>query len=472
LKHCPSLGEKDILIYTSNSTSGEKGTILNANEYWKQFKVVIFTPVVNIGVEFNVPDYFHSMFGIAFGENQSALPASFMQMLRRVRHLISKKIYVYFDGKTCKKQEIDIAITYEDMVDYIRELFTTRNVYLYHYLGTRVEGRIDENGIWSLPVDDPMTEIAIYSKILRNKAIKDYIGVFTQHAVLHGGRVQREEIDDINGFGDEFNEMERDEKEEITCSQQEAIAKADESSQVQVTYTMGTVAQNIITKQSILSFFGVLHYHNLPFKDEMTEEEFFAMMTPQELYTYYMGVLYHKDYENQALLLATGVHIRNAWTKLFPIVPQRAKKNLGEVSGYFNEVDAQVNAIDTGAFEYFELLELLMNHFEIEGRLNNTCSIVIPRASLKQRATLSEELLEVVTNKNRWSGYYLRLMLRSKRKDAVITNSNMKRLFQRVLSIMNMTLGKAVRRNNNYIYPIGFCNEKYPIILNYLLYKQ
>lgn len=67
------LKEEDILIYGSHTNDAVKRQVRNVNNYWVQYRLVMWSPAVEAGVDFNV-DHFHGMFVISI----------FVMMLRSV----------------------------------------------------------------------------------------------------------------------------------------------------------------------------------------------------------------------------------------------------------------------------------------------------------------------------------------------------------------------------------------------------
>ncbi|KAJ3080397.1 hypothetical protein HK102_003088 [Quaeritorhiza haematococci] len=65
----------------------------DVNRSWQKYQVVVYTPSITVGVSFDVPDYFHSIF--VFAGTQSCTVRDMIQACFRIRHLESKTIYYH-----------------------------------------------------------------------------------------------------------------------------------------------------------------------------------------------------------------------------------------------------------------------------------------------------------------------------------------------------------------------------------------
>ena len=98
-----------ILTYTSLSTN--KKELENVNKSWKTADVILYSPSIESGVNFDIP-HFNRIFGIF--SNMSSSQRSFMQMLNRVRKIENNKITILND-KIFKLNDIYKYMTFEDV---------------------------------------------------------------------------------------------------------------------------------------------------------------------------------------------------------------------------------------------------------------------------------------------------------------------------------------------------------------------
>lgn len=86
--------KKIILIHKETSEEEKLKKLLNVNNIWIKYDVVIYTPTVCMGVSFD-PEHFDNIF--AYGCHNSLGAQEFCQMLHRVRHIRENNIYISFD---------------------------------------------------------------------------------------------------------------------------------------------------------------------------------------------------------------------------------------------------------------------------------------------------------------------------------------------------------------------------------------
>jgi hypothetical protein len=118
--------DKKILLIHKETDDHEKvKNLLNVNNTWGLYDVVIYTPSVCMGVSYDVPDIFDSIY--AYGCENSLGAQEFCQMLHRVREPINKTIYISMN----LYKEFDCTediMTYEDI-----EKILCSDYYLTHY---------------------------------------------------------------------------------------------------------------------------------------------------------------------------------------------------------------------------------------------------------------------------------------------------------------------------------------------------
>lgn len=93
LKHSNLL----VLLLTGNSPEAIKGSLEDANYWWAQYDIILFTPVVGSGVSFDVRDHVGAVFGCFSASGTTAEFAS--QQCRRIRHPQNATLRVCFQGK-------------------------------------------------------------------------------------------------------------------------------------------------------------------------------------------------------------------------------------------------------------------------------------------------------------------------------------------------------------------------------------
>ena len=115
-----------ILIYTSMSSDADKMELENVNNIWSKCDVLLYSPTIEAGVNFDVP-HFDKIFGI-ITQNTSCQRA-FMQMLARVRKTTDDEIIIL--NNNFKLNEIKEYFTFYDAYEASKEMkqFKLNRVY-------------------------------------------------------------------------------------------------------------------------------------------------------------------------------------------------------------------------------------------------------------------------------------------------------------------------------------------------------
>jgi len=79
-------------IHTSNSDDLDMEKLKDVNNYWKKYQLIIYSPTIESGVDFNVEGHIDKLYGIL--SNNSTSQRAFMQMLARCRKIKNNKINI------------------------------------------------------------------------------------------------------------------------------------------------------------------------------------------------------------------------------------------------------------------------------------------------------------------------------------------------------------------------------------------
>lgn len=155
--------DKKVLIIHRETTDDEKmDSVKNVNEKWSEYDIIIYTPSVNMGISYDVVDYFDAIFG--YGCHGSVGAQEFTQMLHRVRHPKEKNIFVSID--LYQEYKDDDVLTYKD----VQEILCT-DYYLTKYdLHTNLmapKPRYDQSKE-TMVLEYPYSNEPIYDLIVRN----------------------------------------------------------------------------------------------------------------------------------------------------------------------------------------------------------------------------------------------------------------------------------------------------------------
>ena len=102
---------EDLDIYSYTSLKSDADQLKNVNKYWLQADVIIYSPSIESGINFDIP-HFNRLFGIF--SNMSSSQRGFLQMINRVRKIQNPKITI-LNEKIFKLNDIYKYVTYEDV---------------------------------------------------------------------------------------------------------------------------------------------------------------------------------------------------------------------------------------------------------------------------------------------------------------------------------------------------------------------
>jgi len=106
----PELKDK-IIIHNRDSSAEDKKKLKNVVELWGNKRVVIYTPTIEAGIDFNI-EHFHRMF--IFASSSSTSQRSLIQMLGRVRKLENRDIMMHVDANMLKNNNFPHVWKYSD----------------------------------------------------------------------------------------------------------------------------------------------------------------------------------------------------------------------------------------------------------------------------------------------------------------------------------------------------------------------
>lgn len=209
-KICQDNLERDeYVIYTPEATA-EKDRLRNVEEEWKNKIVVAYNTTITVGVDFNLPDIFHTV--LVYAMNFGCGPVrDIFQAIHRVRKICSDKIYYYINGAS---EQDDAPDTERKAIRYVQNVFEINSLIL--------ESSVPDDDRTSAPLWLYNLHIA---NILEDGISKrHYRKVFEQYLSRCGydkkvSRQSYEEEDEIDIKEDEIDydqipELTRDEYEE------------------------------------------------------------------------------------------------------------------------------------------------------------------------------------------------------------------------------------------------------------------
>ena len=84
-----------VVIHCKNSNDKQKKFLKDVNNYWTNFDIVIISPSIEAGVDFN-KEYFDKIYVIL--SDKSTSQRGLTQMIKRIRNIKCKKIHTFLNG--------------------------------------------------------------------------------------------------------------------------------------------------------------------------------------------------------------------------------------------------------------------------------------------------------------------------------------------------------------------------------------
>lgn len=185
-----------ILRYSSMTDDKQKIKLKDVNEYWKEFQVVLYTPTIEAGVDFNIK-YFHRMY--SFLSNGSCPSRSFLQMTGRIRNLIDNNIRCFYDKNLSYGESNTYVPTLDEFEEYVLKNFT-------HSL----DYEFVNNGDHSLlkPKKDAFTKTFAHNLYEDYMKKSKFMKVLNEQLTIKGYTYTNEDVDDDKD--DNINDKNKD----------------------------------------------------------------------------------------------------------------------------------------------------------------------------------------------------------------------------------------------------------------------
>ena len=152
-----------IQVYNVNTDQEHKIKLGNVNETWKQYQAVICSPTILYGVNFSEL-HFDAIFGYY---QQTILPGSVYQQLRRIRFVKEKQVFIYL------KDSMGFAAKYNPVSATEIKSYIVNNLKEFKHILNDLE--ITSNRGLTVNDKDPFTKFYLHFLQLRNEANNDYL---------------------------------------------------------------------------------------------------------------------------------------------------------------------------------------------------------------------------------------------------------------------------------------------------------
>jgi hypothetical protein len=205
--------KKILIINKETEENKKKNLLLNVNETWSEYDIIIYTPSVCMGVSFDIDEYFDNIF--VYGCSDSLGAQELCQMIHRVRKPKDKNIYITVDNFKSYNREDD-SITYEQVEDMLcSDYYLTQND-LHNNL---IKKKINKEKKIVYPYkDEPIYDLYVKNAKERIENNLNFTACLFGYAKFKQYKLEYLKSDDINTDKELWNELselktERTEKE-------------------------------------------------------------------------------------------------------------------------------------------------------------------------------------------------------------------------------------------------------------------
>ena len=171
-----SISNELILLYNSESTKKYDKEMYNVNSFWKKFKIVIVSPKVIFGVDFNLN---HFNYVYAFYKCTTITVRECFQQINRIRHIVNKKIYInIYKNKTLSLIDNLNYIKYNLSNYDSNNLFYKKSKSDCDFIFNSIIFKINNNGYKIIDMNNYINYLIIYCISNTNYNLNNFINIF------------------------------------------------------------------------------------------------------------------------------------------------------------------------------------------------------------------------------------------------------------------------------------------------------
>lgn len=165
----------DILLYNSETDQKTEKLMYDVNSFWSKYKVVIVSPKVVFGVDFNLK-YFDYVYGFYKCTTLNVREA--FQQLHRIRNIIENKINIFIYEKTNLDLNNTLTLIKCNIQNNkISNLFYKKSKNEYDYILNCIKYKITNQGYKYIDMTNPINYLIIYCIYEKNNSLNDFNNV-------------------------------------------------------------------------------------------------------------------------------------------------------------------------------------------------------------------------------------------------------------------------------------------------------
>ena len=168
--------EEDILLYNSETDTRLEKQMYDVNKFWSKYKIVIVSPKVVFGVDFNM-EHFDYVYGFYKCTTLNVREA--FQQLHRIRNIKSKKINIFIYEKTDLTLANSLCeIKYKIQTYDLDNLFYKKSKNEIDYIVNCISYTINKDGYKYIEMDNSSNYLIMYCIYECNNSLNNFIEIF------------------------------------------------------------------------------------------------------------------------------------------------------------------------------------------------------------------------------------------------------------------------------------------------------
>jgi len=171
--------EEDILLYNSETDTRLEKQMYDVNKFWSKYKIVIVSPKVVFGVDFNI-EHFDYVYGFYKCTTLNVREA--FQQLHRIRNIKSKKINIFIYEKTDLTLANSLCeIKYKIQTYNLDNLFYKKSKNEIDYIVNCISYTINKDGYKYIEMDHTSNYLIMYCIYECNNSLNNFIEIFKKN---------------------------------------------------------------------------------------------------------------------------------------------------------------------------------------------------------------------------------------------------------------------------------------------------
>ena len=170
---------EEILLYNSETDTQLEKQMYDVNKFWSKYKIVIVSPKVVFGVDFNI-EYFDYVYGFYKCTTLNVREA--FQQLHRIRNIKNKKVNIFIYEKTDLTLANSLCeIKYKIQTYDLDNLFYKKSKNEIDYIVNCITYSINKSGYKYIEMNEVINYLIMYCIYECNNSLNNFIEIFKKN---------------------------------------------------------------------------------------------------------------------------------------------------------------------------------------------------------------------------------------------------------------------------------------------------